>query len=142
MSTSAFPPSSPLQLYANGFVPRDLEPLLPHMLLRPLFSPQPERIILLAFDPFDRLVRFQDAAGAIDGECYIPYHCWRDLLQTDVAGVVMAHNHPSGIMWPSETDRQSTTRAATMLEILGVALLDHLIFVSQGHFSFRKAGLL
>lgn len=139
---SAFSSPSQLRPYRNGFVSREMEPPLAHMLLRPLFEPDQERIILLAFDHNDRLLRYQDAAGTIEGECEIPHYCWHGLLGTDVAGVVMAHNHPSGTAWPSDADRQITTRAATMLEILGVALFDHLIFVSHGHFSFRKAGLL
>ena len=54
----------------------------------------------------------------------------------------MAHNHPSGIALPSDTDIGTTHNAALFLRTLGVDLVDHLIFVADGHFSFRTAEML
>lgn len=54
----------------------------------------------------------------------------------------MAHNHPSGLPWPSEADRHATREAMALLRRLGIELADHLIFADAGHFSFRRAGML
>ena len=54
----------------------------------------------------------------------------------------MAHNHPSGIASPSEADISATQNAALLLRTLGIDLVDHLIFVAGGHFSFRTAEML
>ncbi|MCW3847097.1 JAB domain-containing protein [Sphingomonas sp. LB-2] len=65
-----------------------------------------------------------------------------DALAWDAAGVVMAHNHPSGDPTPSRADRDATRRIVRALEPLGVRLLDHLIVARGGATSFRSLGLL
>lgn len=125
-----------------GYVERAQEASIAHDLMRPYFRSQQESFLLLAFDPSDRLVRMQEAIGTSQQHCAIPQHLWRALLGGNVSQVIMAHNHPSGIAWPSSMDRQSTIRAVMMLDLLGIILQDHLIFVDHGHYSFRRAGLL
>jgi len=58
------------------------------------------------------------------------------------AGIVLAHNHPSGDARPSESDRQATRRLASAAEALDCALLDHLVFGGDDCTSFRRLGLL
>jgi DNA repair protein RadC len=65
-----------------------------------------------------------------------------DALTHDAAGVVMAHNHPSGDPTPSRDDHEATRRIARALETLGIRLLDHVIVARGGSTSFRKLGLL
>jgi DNA repair protein RadC len=125
-----------------GFVPRKAEGPVARQLLRPCFPGDREAVVLLAFDRFDRLVAMEQADGDAKGQCRIPARSWRQLLRKRVASVLMAHNHPSGAPWPSKADIASTREAAAFLRLLGIALTDHLIFVGNGHFSFRKAGLV
>ena len=72
----------------------------------------------------------------------IPPRCWRTLLDGRVATVLMAHNHPSGTPWPSDADIRTTHDAALFLRTMGIELADHLIFVTDGHFSFRTAQMM
>ncbi|MEZ0244811.1 MAG: JAB domain-containing protein [Sphingomonas sp.] len=65
-----------------------------------------------------------------------------DALGFDAAGVVMAHNHPSGDPTPSAADRDATRRIASALAPLGVRLLDHLVMARGGVTSFRALGWL
>jgi DNA repair protein RadC len=59
------------------------------------------------------------------------------------AGIVLAHNHPSGDSRPSESDRRATRKLATAAEAIDCALLDHLVFGGGGDCSsFRRMGLL
>ena len=58
------------------------------------------------------------------------------------AGIVLAHNHPSGDPEPSDSDRQATRRLATVAQALDCAILDHLVFAGRECTSFRKLGLL
>ena len=58
------------------------------------------------------------------------------------AGIVLAHNHPSGNATPSECDRRATRRLATAAEALDCAVLDHLVFAGDRCTSFRRMGLL
>jgi DNA repair protein RadC len=58
------------------------------------------------------------------------------------AGIVLAHNHPSGDPRPSESDCCCTRRLATAAEALDCAVLDHLVFAGTECTSFRQIGLL
>ena len=58
------------------------------------------------------------------------------------AGIVLAHNHPSGDARPSDSDCRATRRLASAAEALDCAVLDHLVFAGKDCASFRKLGLL
>src|SRR5687768_13178850 len=58
------------------------------------------------------------------------------------AGIVLAHNHPSGDPTPSSSDCRSTRRLATAAEALDCTILDHLVFAGKECASFRQMGLL
>ncbi|HMO75049.1 MAG TPA: JAB domain-containing protein [Sphingopyxis sp.] len=127
---------------APGFVPRGEEEDVARLLLRPRFPADAETLLLAGFDAFDRLLCLEQAKGGRDERCRVPPRCWRALLDVRPVQVLMAHNHPSGIARPSDADRAATREAAQFLALLGIMLSDHLIFTPDGHFSFRRAGLL
>ena len=56
------------------------------------------------------------------------------------AGIILAHNHPSGDPSPSEEDIRLTKRIAQAGLILGIDLLDHLIIAENGCYSFKTSG--
>ena len=58
------------------------------------------------------------------------------------AGIILAHNHPSGDARPSDSDCRATRRLATAAEAIDCALLDHLVFGGSECTSFRRLGLL
>jgi DNA repair protein RadC len=58
------------------------------------------------------------------------------------AGIVLAHNHPSGDPRPSDSDCRCTRRLASAAEALDCAVLDHLVFAGTECASFRRLGLL
>ena len=125
-----------------GFVPRDEEEELARLLLRPCFPAEAEILLIAGFDAFDRLLCLERAEGDRYGRCIAPPSIWRAALDAKPVQIVMAHNHPSGIARPSDADLATTREAARFLALLGVALSDHLIFTTEGHFSFWRAGLL
>jgi DNA repair protein RadC len=49
-------------------------------------------------------------------------------LRQRATAVIVAHNHPSGILTPSLDDLMVTTRLVKAGELLGIQVLDHLIF--------------
>jgi DNA repair protein RadC len=71
-----------------------------------------------------------------------PADVFRALLREAAAGVVFAHNHPSGDPSPSADDLRLTERLAAAGELLGIRVLDHVIVTREGYFSFLDAGLL
>lgn len=58
------------------------------------------------------------------------------------AGIVLAHNHPSGDGRPSDSDCRVTRRLATAAEALDCTVLDHLVFAGSECTSLRRLGYL
>ena len=58
------------------------------------------------------------------------------------AGIVLAHNHPSGDARPSESDCRATRRLATAAQALNCSVLDHLVFAGKECSSLRQLGYL
>jgi DNA repair protein RadC len=63
-------------------------------------------------------------------------------LQTNASALIAAHNHPSEVAEPTESDRLLTRDLLAACEPVGIKLLDHVIVTEQGHFSFADSGLL
>jgi purine-nucleoside phosphorylase len=56
--------------------------------------------------------------------------------------VIVSHNHPSQTLSPSEADVNLTQNIRKALNAVGIALLDHIIFTSDGYYSFADEGVL
>ena len=63
-------------------------------------------------------------------------------LNCNAAAVVLAHNHPSGIALPSDSDRFSTEDVQNALQAVHVTLLDHIIVADNDLVSFRDSHML
>jgi DNA repair protein RadC len=66
----------------------------------------------------------------------------RDAALHGSAGIVLAHNHPSGNATPSDSDCRATRRLASAAEALDCTVVDHLVFGGDQCTSFRSLGLL
>ena len=67
----------------------------------------------------------------------------RYALADNAVSVVIAHNHPSGLALPSQSDLDTTVALANTLKGIGVQLLDHLIFAEPNEcVSFRQSKLI
>jgi DNA repair protein RadC len=80
--------------------------------------------------------------GGLDHSPADPRLVFAVALQTASAAILVAHNHPSGSLEPSEQDIQLTRRLAQGAKLLGLRFLDHVIVTRTGHFSFETAGLV
>jgi DNA repair protein RadC len=58
------------------------------------------------------------------------------------SGIIMAHNHPSGNLNPSEADTKITKKLKEGCEIMDITLLDHIILTETEYFSFVDNGAL
>ena len=62
-------------------------------------------------------------------------------LKTNASSIIVAHNHPSGNLEPSEADKNITKKIITGCDAIDIKLLDHLIIVHEGgFFSFADNG--
>lgn len=62
-------------------------------------------------------------------------------LSLNAGGVLIAHNHPSGLCRPSRCDIMSTRRLETVATALDIELVDHLIFTKDAVYSMRAGAL-
>ena len=63
-------------------------------------------------------------------------------LQANASALIAAHNHPSGVAEPSESDRLLTQDMIAATRPLGLKVLDHVIVAEGATFSFADSGLL
>jgi DNA repair protein RadC len=82
------------------------------------------------------------ARGTVDQAPIYPREILKRALDIGAAGIVLAHNHPSGDRMPSAADVQASRALRSGGEALGVALLDHLILARSGWTSLRAEGLI
>ena len=66
----------------------------------------------------------------------------RKALELGSMAILVAHNHPSGSLTPSASDRQITQKLATALGYFEIRLLDHLIITKDHYYSFADRQLL
>ena len=57
-------------------------------------------------------------------------------------GVILVHNHPSGILTPSEHDISLTKRIKVVADLIGIKILDHIIISKSGFFSFADSEMI
>ena len=109
--------------------------------LEPIFCERDQELVIAALcDSKLRILRLLSFPGSRDAVQISLSDLFRSGL--DFAGIILAHNHPSGDLQPSEADIEFTRRLLLVTESLEVTLLDHLIFAGGSMFSFRKASLI
>ena len=97
----------------------------------------------LFLDAQHRLLRCEDLfLGTLDGAAVYPREIVVRVLRYRAAAVILAHNHPSGVVTPSTADRQITERLQRALSLLDVPVLDHIVIGGGDSLSFAEAGLL
>lgn len=80
--------------------------------------------------------------GGTAGVCVGVKEILQLALLTNSTGVIVAHNHPSGILMPSQSDCEMTEKIKKGLSLVDIRLLDHLVFTSDGYTSFADNGYL
>lgn len=102
-----------------------------------------ESMTVIAMDTRNGMIGLHEVSrGTVD---YCPVRAvdvFRYPLISGAVGIVLAHNHPSGNIEPSADDIAITKRLCAAGELLGIAVLDHVIVTDVGYFSFLDAGLM
>ena len=80
--------------------------------------------------------------GSLTSSIVHPREVFRPAIKNAAAGVIVAHNHPSGDPSPSKEDRALTTRLHRCAIELGVQFLDHLVLGDDRYISFADEGWL
>jgi DNA repair protein RadC len=80
--------------------------------------------------------------GTIDETVVYPRNIIKKTLANNATGIIVVHNHPSGICTPSESDKKLTKSLKSALDAVNIRLVDHLIVGKAGYFSFVQQKLL
>lgn len=80
--------------------------------------------------------------GTLNQSLVHPREVFADAIADRAAGVILAHNHPSGNCEPSKDDFVVTQRLAAAGRLIGIEILDHIIIGKTDYFSFHKKGIL
>ena len=97
----------------------------------------------LYLDCHHRLIAFEELfRGTTDSAHVHPREVVRQALAYNASALILAHNHPSGVMEPSAADELITRKLRDALGLMDVRVLDHLIVGDGRCYSFSEHGLL
>lgn len=116
--------------------------------LRGLFrGKKQEELHSLLLDTKNALIRDEEITrGLLDRSQSHPREVFRPALHYSAAKILLAHNHPSGDPTPSPQDRETTRRLVAAGELLGIAVVDHIVVGqrqpdgSPDYYSFKEHG--
>lgn len=82
------------------------------------------------------------SVGTLTASLVHPREVFKGAILANAAGIILAHNHPSGEARPSPEDREVTRRLTKGGALLGIPVLDHIILAGLKFYSFREQGLI
>jgi len=83
---------------------------------------------------------FRVSEGGISGTVVDPKKVFGVALKGQASSLIMAHNHPSGNLQPSEADRKLTKKLRDAGTLLDIDVLDHIILNDSEYYSFADMG--
>jgi DNA repair protein RadC len=104
----------------------------PHEVFACLFLDNRHRVIC-----YEELFR-----GTIDGASVHPREVVKKALQHNAAAVIFAHNHPSGVVEPSQADKAITAQLKSALALVDIRVLDHFIIGEGMPASLAEQGMI
>ena len=118
--------------------PPDVLPLIRHFADR-----KQEHFICVSLNGANEVIATRVVSvGLVNKTQVHPREVFADPITDRASAVIVAHNHPSGSLEPSKEDIDITAQLKSAAEILGIRLLDHIVFNQKGYYSFLEKGLL
>jgi DNA repair protein RadC len=114
--------------------PRDILPLVNHLKNHPQ-----ENFVAISLNGNHEVLNTRVVTIGLANFCQVhPREVFADLLLDRATSAIVAHNHPSGNLEPSDEDIAVTQRLQQSARILGIKLLDHVLFSGSGYVSLRE----
>ena len=118
--------------------PRDVVPFV-----RSYSMYQKEYFLTVTLNGGHEVIQIRVASvGTVSKAIVHPREIFSEAIKENAAAIIVCHNHPSGNCTPSDEDIKTTSVLMEAADILGIALLDHVIFDKTSYFSFVENGLL
>ncbi len=111
------------------------------LLLPELAGLQNERFFVLVLNNKNCLLKKKlISMGTVSEAIVHPREVFRDAIREGGTGIIISHNHPSGMLAPSRDDIITTKRIEESGRIIGIPLLDHVIISNKSFFSMKENG--
>lgn len=128
-------------LRKNGLKIECAEHVLP--LLADIVGKSQEHFVCITLNGANEVIQKRTVTiGLLDKTLVHPRDVFADVITDRAAAVILAHNHPSGDLQPSDEDLETQRRLVEAASILGIRVLDHLIVSCKGYFSFANTNLI
>ena len=102
-----------------------------------------EHFLVITLDGASHIINTRTVfIGTLNQSLVHPREVFADAIADRAAGLIIAHNHPSGTLEASRADVQITQRLKEVSKLVGIELLDHVILAKGGFYSFSDEGLL
>ncbi|MDX8398694.1 MAG: DNA repair protein RadC [Gallionellaceae bacterium] len=104
---------------------------------------QHEVFMVIFLDAQHRVIASEELfSGTLTQTSVYPREVVKRALHFNAAAVILAHNHPSGVEEPSQSDRVLTDALKQSLSLVDVRVLDHFIVAGAGCLSFAERGMV
>lgn len=111
--------------------------------IRHFNNPDQEQFVVMGLDGAHQ-VKYTKVVtiGIVNKTLIHPREVFADAIEKRCSAIVIAHNHPSGRLEPSSEDRLVVDRIIKAAKILGITVIDSLVFDSESYYSFLEHGIL
>lgn len=107
--------------------------------LLPYRGAKTECFLVVTLDASHTLVKVHEVTrGLVDRSLVHPREVFQRAVEDLAAAIIVAHNHPSGSLEASADDLVATRKLVEASKVLGIPVLDHLIFTREGYTSIRE----
>lgn len=101
-----------------------------------------EHFFIILLDSHNNLIDIKDISmGILDSSLVHPREVFESAIKYLAAKIIITHNHPSGELEPSIEDIKLTQRLASVGDLTGIQVIDHIIISSNGYLSLKEKGL-
>ena len=98
-----------------------------------------EYFVCLTLDGANRLIAKRIVTiGTLTASLVHPREVFADAITDRAASIIVAHNHPSGNLQPSQADRDITERLRQASELLGISLVDHVVVTKSAYAIIKR----
>ncbi len=112
-------------------------------LLSDIANKQQEHFVCISLNGAQEVIEKRVVTvGLLDKSQVHPREVFADVITDRAASIILAHNHPSGELKPSNSDLKIHDQLIEAGKILGINILDHIIISRKGYYSFQEAGLI
>jgi DNA repair protein RadC len=116
--------------------PADVLPLIRHYADR-----KQEHFLCISINGANEVITTRViSVGLVNKTQVHPREVFADPITDRASSIIVAHNHPSGALIPSKEDLEITKQLKSTGEIVGIKLLDHIIFNGKGYYSLLEKG--